>query len=130
MKTLIIAAVSVIGMLITSSDVIADNGKITVTQTTYSSNTNIAGFYEVELYYETGEMINGQYVVTRSELHNGPTSVEHSAPYYHHTRDHTDLVVGRTYTWKVWPTQVVNGVRVKDASNGTVSSGQTVAVAP
>ena len=114
------------------------NGVITVSQVTYAANTNIDGFYFVELYYETGQMVivNGQmtYQIVRSEQQSGLTTVSSLAvgpmTYYIHLKGFNELVVGRNYTWKVWNTKVnANGQRVKNEAIGTFSSGQTIAVA-
>ncbi len=121
------------------SELLADNGKVTVTQVTYSASTNVADYFFVELYYEYTEMYmeNGmmKFRVVRDESHQEPSSVGTlqvgGMTCYVHLRDHNDLVVGRTYKWKVWPTTPgPNGTRVPDVSNGTFSSGQTTAIAP
>ncbi len=94
-------------------------------------------FFHVELYYETGQynMETGEYGIQRSELHQGYTTVS-SLPmgpmtYYIHLKDHSDLVVGRTYTWKVRHTRLnASGERVPDLDLPVFSQGQTMAVAP
>lgn len=115
------------------------NGRVAVSQVTTAASTNMAGYYFVELYHETGQLVinaDGQvsYQTVWDEHYQGLTSVGAlemgPTTYYIHLKDFRNVTEGRNYSWIVWPTKPnANGVRVKDMSNGTISTGQTMAVA-
>ncbi len=127
------------------TEAFADTGRVTVSQVTQAQNTNVAGFYYVEVFYlhyqqkmENGQpvMMNGNPVFeyVAREKHEGLTTVG-TLPmgminYYIHLFNCTDMVVGRRYNFLVCATKVdaTTGNRVKDTI--LITQGDTIATSP